>query len=226
MSMPQRADGRRRRESLLDAALDSFAEHGLLGVGIEQIRRRAGASPSSVYHHFRDIGDLTAALLLRTFERVTDHMYQRVTAASTAEDTVRGLVDAYLEWALEHPNEARFMYQAMALELSGERYRELLAAKALLQRPLFARLQALSQAGQLPPWPPEHLHSMLLGAAHDACRHYLSGAETDPAWMRATLPGVAWRSLQSGERHDGTETVAPTNQDEMVRPPDTPIHRS
>lgn len=199
--MPQRADGRRRRESLLDAALDSFAEDGLFGVGIEQIRRRAGASPSSVYHHFRDIGDLTAALLLRTFERVTEHMQERVTGASTAEETVRTLVDSFLEWALGHPDEARFMYQAMALELGGEQHRELLEAKARLQEPIFARLRALSQAGELPSWPPGHLHSMLLGAAHDACRHYLAGAEMDPAWMRATLPGVAWRSLQSGEQH-------------------------
>ncbi len=37
---------------------------------------------------------------------------------------------------------------------------------------------------------------------------------------------IAWRSLQSGERHGGTETVATTNRDETVTPPDTPIHRS
>jgi len=196
MPVPQRADGRRRRESLLDAALDSFAEGGLLGVGIEQIRRRAGASPSSVYHHFRDIGDLTSALLLRTFEHVTEHMQERLTGASTPEETVRTLVDSFLEWALEHPDEARFMYQAMALELSGEHHRELLEAKARLQAPIFAHLRKLSEAGELPAWPPEHLHSLLLGAAHDACRHYFAGAGMDPAWMRATLPGLAWRSLQ------------------------------
>ncbi|MBO8191130.1 TetR/AcrR family transcriptional regulator [Streptomyces oryzae] len=213
--MPRRADGRRRRESLLDAALDVFAEGGILGVGIEQIRRRAGASPSSVYHHFRDIGDLTAALLLRTFERVTEHMQERIRGASTAEETVRTLVDSFLEWALGHPDEARFMYQAMALELSGEQHRKILEAKAGLQEPIFARLRALSQAGELPAWPPGHLNSILLGAAHDACRHYLTGAEMDPAWMRATLPGAAWRSLQPGEQHGRTESPQSTaNQGE------------
>jgi hypothetical protein len=37
---------------------------------------------------------------------------------------------------------------------------------------------------------------MLLGAAHDACRHHLAGGDMDLDWMRATLPDAAWRSLQ------------------------------
>ncbi|MFC7023506.1 TetR/AcrR family transcriptional regulator [Promicromonospora thailandica] len=226
MPTPQRADGRRRRESLLDAALDSFAEDGLLGVGIEQIRRRAGASPSSVYHHFRDIGDLTTAVLLRTFERVTAHMQSRLARAGTAEETVRTLVDSFLEWALAHPDEARFMYQAMALELSGPQHRDLLEAKARLQEPIFARLRVLSDAGDLPPWPAAHLYSLLLGAVHDACRHFLAGAETDPAWMRAMLPGAAWRSLEPGAQDDRADVVFMTNRDETVALPDTPIDRS
>lgn len=202
MSMGQRADGRRRRESLLDAALESFAEDGLLGVGIEQIRRRAGASPSSVYHYFRDIGDLNTALLLRTFQRVTEHMQTNMSGATTAEETVRSLVDSLLEWVLEHPDEARFMYQAMALEVAGDQHHELLEAKTGLLKPIFERLETLSQAGELPAWPPETLYSILFGAAHDACRRYVAGGEMDLAWMRATLPDLVWRSLQPASKHD------------------------
>jgi AcrR family transcriptional regulator len=183
--------------------LDSFTEGGLVGVGIEQIRRRAGASPSSVYHYFRDISDLTNALLLRTFQRVTEHMQARMSEASTAEETVRALVDSLLEWVLAHRDEARFMYQAMALELGGERHRKLLEAKAELQAPIFARLGELSQAGELPAWPPAVLQSMLLGAAHDACRHHLAGGDMDLDWMRATLPDAAWRSLQPATKQGG-----------------------
>lgn len=191
-----RADGVRRREALLDAALRCFTEQGLLGTGIEEIRRQAGASPSSVYHHFQGLDGLTSALLVRTFERSLGHMTARVLATSTAQDAVRALVDAYLEWALGHPEEARFMYQAMALELGGARRQALLAAKADLQAPIFEHLARFTAAGQLPDWHPRALSAVLLGPSHEAFRHYLSGADPDPAWIRNTLPDLAWRAVR------------------------------
>lgn len=191
-----RADGQRRREALLDAALRCFGDHGVLATGIEEIRKLAGASPSSVYHHFRGLEDLTAALLLRTFERATTHMSARVLPTRTAQDAVRTLVDSYLEWALESRDEARFMYQAMALELGGESREPLLSAKADLQAPLFEHLADFAAAGELPNWPPHVFSAVLLGPSHDACRRYLSHTGPDPAWMRTTLPELAWRSVR------------------------------
>jgi AcrR family transcriptional regulator len=190
-----RADGLKRREALLDAALDCFSRRGILGTGIEEIRRQAGASPSSVYHHFDGLAGITAALLVRTFERAVAHMNARVLTTTTGEAAVRALVDAYLEWALGHQDEARFMYQAMALEL-GEDREALLAAKAALQRPLFDHLAHLAEVGELPDWPPLTLDVALLGPSHDACRRYLAGAELDTVWMRTMLPELAWRSIR------------------------------
>jgi AcrR family transcriptional regulator len=193
--MATRVDGRRRRQALLDAALRCFTERGVLATGIEEIRRQAGASPSSVYHHFDGLTGLTAALLVRTFERATEHMATRVLATRTADVAVRAFVDSYLEWALAHQDEARFMYQGMALEL-GEDRQTLLARKAELQRPLFEHLARFAAAGQLPDWPPLALDVVLLGPSHDACRRFLSGAELDAGWMRTTLPELAWRAVR------------------------------
>lgn len=190
-----RADGVRRRDALLDAALRCFAQRGVLATGIEEIRKEAGASPSSVYHHFDGLAGVTVALLVRTFTRAVDHMAGRVLATDGAEAAVHALVDAYLEWALAHPDEARFMYQAMALEL-GEDREALLATKAELERPLFAHLRHVARPGEVPSWPPSALAVVLLGPSHDACRRYLAGVDLDPAWMRETLPRLAWRSLR------------------------------
>src|SRR5580704_1987901 len=78
----RRRDGIRRRDELLDAALTCFSERGLLGARIEDIRRVAGASPSSVYNLFDGLPSLTVALLARTFERLFAH----VTSRARAED--------------------------------------------------------------------------------------------------------------------------------------------
>jgi AcrR family transcriptional regulator len=43
-----------RKQEILDAALRGFAEKGLAGTTVEEVRRRSGASVGSIYHHFGD----------------------------------------------------------------------------------------------------------------------------------------------------------------------------
>lgn len=190
-----RRDGARRRDELLDAALRCFAARGVLGTGIEDVRREAGASPSSMYHHFEGLPGLTLALLTRTFEGLFGHLGARVTATGTAEGAVLALVDGHLEWVLAHEDEARFMYQAMSLELSPEVSGPLQARKEALLAPVVRHLAPFVARGELPRWPPLALDVVLLGPSHEACRRYLAGAALQPRWMRATLPGLAWRSV-------------------------------
>jgi len=186
-----RRDGRRRRDALLDAALRCFAERGVLGTGIEDIRRAAGASPSSVYHLFGGLPGIVEALLVRTFERSIGHLVARLGEAATAREAIHALVDGHLEWVAAHPDEARFMYQAMAVELGGGSRATVLAAKEQLKRPLFDRLARFD----LPDWPPGALEFVLLGPAHEACRRYLAGEDVDIGWLRAHLPELATRTL-------------------------------
>lgn len=186
-----RRDGIRRRDALLDAALRSFTERGVLATGIEDIRKAAGASPSSVYHLFGGLAGIVEALLIRTFERLLAHMVTRLTAAGTAEAAVRALVDGHLEWVIAHPDEARFMYQAMAVELAGDSRTAVRTAKDGLKRPLFDQLARFD----LPVWPPLSLEFVLLGPTHEACRRYFAGDDVDLGWMRTHLPQLAWRSV-------------------------------
>lgn len=192
-----RRDGLKRRDALLDAALRCFVERGMLGTGIEEIRRAAGASPSSVYHLFDDgLTGITLALLTRTFERLFEHLATRVTSTATAEESVIALVDGHLEWILGHRDEGRFMYQAMSLELGAEASNTLQARKAELLTPVVLHMHRFIIEGSLPPWPPLMLDVVLLGPSHEACRRFLAGAPLDPEWMPATLPRLAWQSVK------------------------------
>jgi AcrR family transcriptional regulator len=188
-----RQDGRQRREAVLDAALRCFVERGVLATGIEDIRKAAGASPSSMYHLFGGLPGIVVALLTRTFERSIVHLTARVSVAKTAEEAVNALVDGHLEWVQRNQDDARFMYQAMAAELAGETRAAVLAAKDDLKQPLFAELTRFADA--LPSWPPLTTEFVLLGPAHEACRRYFAGADVDLNWLRETLPALAWRSL-------------------------------
>ncbi|AKV04496.1 Transcriptional regulator, TetR family [Labilithrix luteola] len=194
MKSPRR-DGRERREALLDAALRCFSERGVLGTGIEEIRKEAGASPSSVYHLFDGLPGLTLALLARTFDRLAGHLASRVVPAKSAEEAVTALVDAHIEWVLTHRDEARFMYQAFALEFTPEPTLELQAQKAQSLAPITTAVGRFIAEGALPAWSPLLFDVVLLGPSHEACRRWLAGAELDPTFMRATFPKLAWQSV-------------------------------
>lgn len=192
---PVRRDGQARRDALLDAALACFAERGVAATGIEHIRRAAGASPSSVYHQFDGLSDLILALLTRTFERLFAHLARPITRTRTARGAVTALVRAHIDWVVEHPDEARFMYQAMSLELGSEVSDPLQAAKARQLEPIARHLSRFIEDGSLPRWPPLLFDVVVLGATHEACRRLLGGAPIDERWMRSTLPRLAWQSL-------------------------------
>ncbi len=196
----RRLDGQRRRNELLDAAQRCFSKQGVWAVGIEDVRREAGASPSSVYHLFADLDAIVLALLERIFTQLFAHLATRVCRTRSAEGAVRALVDGHLEWIAEHPAEGRVMYQAMTLEVGGlhPALRSRLAeTKARELAPVVAHLEPFMARGELPSWPVATFDVIVLGPAHEALRRWLAGArELDPAGLRKLLPGAAWKSLR------------------------------
>ena len=73
MSAPERslrADARRNRESVIDAASELFARRGD-NVQMEEIATRAGLGVGTLYRHFADKRALRAAIIGRRFEAMT-----------------------------------------------------------------------------------------------------------------------------------------------------------
>lgn len=195
-----RKDGIERRDAILDAALACFVERGLLGTGIEVIRRRAGASPSSIYHYFEDSNAIVFELLVRTFERLFTHLIERVLVHRGARASVEALVRGHIDWVFANEGEGRFMYQAMALELTAVRGADLSERKIAMIAPLLAHIEPFVARGVLPAWSPVELDIVVLGPTHEACRRYLAGAAVSPEFMRTTLPRLAWKAVSRESR--------------------------
>lgn len=66
-----RADARRNRQRLLDAASEIFAEQGL-SVPIDEVAKRAGVGAGTLYRHFPTKVALYEAILIRHIEVVAD----------------------------------------------------------------------------------------------------------------------------------------------------------
>lgn len=194
-----RQPGAARREALLDAALVCFEERGLVATGIEDIRKAAGANPSSVYHLFSGLPELIAALLERTFVRRYTEVTAKVLATKSQKTAVFTLVEAHLSWVFGHPAEARFMYQALALDLDGDFRAGLRATKEQLKADLCAHLAKLGVLAETAA--PMLLDVVLLGITHQACRTWLTAPQLlDKRWMKKTLPTLAWETARALKR--------------------------
>lgn len=187
-----RKNGVQRRDELLDAALRCFAESSITEVGIEEIRKAAGASASSVYHQFEGLNGLIAALLIRTFDRQSAALEAAVLECTTAKEAVHALVLSTLDWVQAHKQEARFMFQGFALELAGSERKEIERAKVAAKKKYLLHLAKLEG---LPDWPPQQIELIVVAPATACCRRYCAGHAVDWDWMRKMLPEMAWRCV-------------------------------
>src|SRR6476661_10666881 len=85
-----------RREEILDAALQEFAEGGLHGASTEDIARRAGISQPYVFRLFGTKKELFRAVVNRCF-RETLEMFQRAAEGKRGEEALDAMGNAYVE---------------------------------------------------------------------------------------------------------------------------------
>jgi len=119
------------RDALLKEAVELGREGGPAAVGIRELARRTGASPTAAYRHFADRDDLLRAVadvgiaeleeyMLRTLRRV-----RRTDPAERARRTLRAIGQAYVEFALEEPGLFAVAFNAVTFADLTAPYRHL-----------------------------------------------------------------------------------------------------
>jgi len=95
------------RAALLRAAGEFLEKEGLERLSLRAAARRAGVSHSAPYRHFPDRETLLAALAEEGFRTLGASQRQAAAAAGA-----RGLGEAYVRFALAHPQRFRLMFGA------------------------------------------------------------------------------------------------------------------
>jgi len=78
-----------------------MAETGFAGFSAREVARRIGYSIGTLYNVFDNLDHLLIAINSRTFELWTDYLRQRLEASQG--DRIRSLVEAYFDFARNHP---------------------------------------------------------------------------------------------------------------------------
>jgi AcrR family transcriptional regulator len=102
-----------RREEILDAALDVFADKGLHGASTEEIARRAGISQPYVFRLFGTKKELYIAGVSRCF-RQTLELMQRAAEGKRGEEALGAIGNAYGELLQSDRTYLRAQMQAYA----------------------------------------------------------------------------------------------------------------
>ena len=191
-----------RKQEILDAALRGFAEKGLAGTTVEEVRARSGASVGSIYHHFGDKEGIAAALyvaILRDYQR---GLLALLEGDGDARDTVEGLVRHHLRWVAADRDRARFL-------LGGRPPRAVDEIRELNRRAFRATAGWLDEqvaAGRIRPIPFDLFYAVLIGPAQEFCRHWLEGRlHTSMRTAERELAAAAWGALAVPTAKEATD---------------------
>ncbi|MFF0215115.1 TetR/AcrR family transcriptional regulator [Streptomyces vinaceus] len=97
------------RTRILAAALDCFLERGVQRTTVEQVRKRAGVSNGSFFHHFPNKQELAEAVYLQGLEHHQAELLAVLTAQLGLRAGVEEVVHRHLAWMAEHPRLAAFL---------------------------------------------------------------------------------------------------------------------
>ena len=106
------------RQTVLHEAAKIIEKEGLAALSLREVARRAGVSHNAPYRHFPDRDSLLAALVEEGFQMFADELARRPR---------REMGEAYVEFALSHPQRFRLMFGgAVKLEKRDRRAYEAL----------------------------------------------------------------------------------------------------
>ncbi|MGA2115214.1 MAG: TetR/AcrR family transcriptional regulator [Bryobacteraceae bacterium] len=95
------------RQEILAAARDLFAKHGYESVSMRKIAERIEYSPTTIYLHFRDKGELLNEICAETFQLLSKKLAKVVASEGDPVDLLRRGLRVYVDFGLSHPNHYR-----------------------------------------------------------------------------------------------------------------------
>lgn len=106
-----------RREAILSSAEEIFARHGYHGASLDDIAEAGGISKALIYEHFTSKRELHASLVHAHVEEIFRRLQANADTAhsgTTAEDRLRGGIDAFLSFVEEHRDAYRALFRDAA----------------------------------------------------------------------------------------------------------------
>jgi AcrR family transcriptional regulator len=135
----------RSQSTILAAARDEFAEHGLGGARMDRIAERAGVNKRLIYYYFEDKDRLFQAVLEQAYRHIRDEERRLNLLALKPADAVRRLVEFTWDYYLANPE---FLSLLNSENLQSARHLENSQRAREMNSPLIATLGEILERGR------------------------------------------------------------------------------
>jgi AcrR family transcriptional regulator len=138
-------DAERSQNTILNAARDEFAEHGLGGARMDRIAERAGLNKRLIYYYFQDKEQLFQAVLEQAYRHIREEERELKLLDLKPETALRRLVEFTWNYYLEHPE---FLTLLNSANLHRARHLAQSPRARQLNSPLIATLGEVLERGR------------------------------------------------------------------------------
>ena len=144
-----RADARRNRQRLIEAALAAFAEHGADDASLDEIARRAGVGIGTLYRHFPTRQALLEAVYRSQVEALCARAeeYSAQAADASATDALARWLEALVAFAATKRN----LTISMMSSLGGKNAEVVSSCSAMVREAVVPLLARAQEAGEIRP---------------------------------------------------------------------------
>lgn len=163
-----------------DAARRRLNKAGARELSLRGIARDIGMSPSSIYTYFDGLDEVVTALIVDSFDAQARAVTSAAAEAGSIKTRLRRATVAYRDWALDHPQEFRLLYESPIAGYRAPQDGPTVDASIGVMRPFMELLHEAAAAGEIPPARP--------GPAIDttATEPRIDGG-IDPNWLRVGI---------------------------------------
>ena len=187
----------KRKQEILDAALEAFATLGFAHATMGDVCSGAGVSTGSLYHHFKSKEQLAAALYVAGWRDFQAGFFRELARHKEAEKGVRAGVHYYLDWVTRNPEWARYITSHREAEFLTNEEEPIQELGEAFAAELGAWIKPFVERGEVQRLPREMYAPVLMGATTDIVRRWLmdQGGE-DPSTVEKVLADAAWNALR------------------------------
>ena len=169
------------RETVLQAAMNTFASHGFSGASIRDIAAAAGVTKPTVYYHFGSKADLYQALVDLAFDR----MHALMSDAAESEGPARRRLERLLASVFAFTRAERDLVRIAFVTpyAAAEELPDNIACTSKHVRNvelLHTIMEQGQRSGELAPYSPRVLVSAVYGQMMNSIMGYLVGVQEPP----------------------------------------------
>jgi AcrR family transcriptional regulator len=172
-----------RKEAILQAAIELFAEKGFEATPTSEVAKRAGVAEGTIFHHFRSKDDVIVLLFEQMADIYLEGMEEVTKQAESGLDGVEAIIRFHFRFSDERSKESLVLIRDFPLRLfvPGSRYLEVIKGRLMrLMAAMEGCIELGKKDGSIRDVPTKEAVFMIRGILNGLARFRLLGAVKPP----------------------------------------------